>query len=40
MQYELAQFRNIPPDDNMPSKALLYYYARYKKEREKASTVK
>jgi hypothetical protein len=34
MQNELAQFRNMQPNDDMPSKTLLYSYSKYKKERE------
>lgn len=37
MQTELAQFRNIQPNDDMPSKTFLYAYSKYKKEREEAA---
>jgi hypothetical protein len=37
MVFELAQFRNIHVEDNTPSKALLYWYSRYQKEREEAA---
>lgn len=36
MQYDLAAHRNIALDSNMPSMALLYFYSKYKKEREAA----
>jgi hypothetical protein len=37
MQSDLAQFRNIQPNDDMLSKTLLYAYSKYKKEREDAA---
>lgn len=37
MQSELAAYRNIQPDDSMPSISLLYAYSKYKKEREEAA---
>lgn len=37
MQSELAQYRNIQPNDDMLSKTLLYAYSKYKKEREEAA---
>jgi hypothetical protein len=37
MQSELAQYRNMQPNDDMPSKTLLYSYSKYKKEREEAA---
>lgn len=40
MQTELAQDRNIQPNDDMPSKTLLYAYSKYKKEREDAAKAK
>jgi hypothetical protein len=37
MIVDLAQYRNIRIDDATPSKALLYWYSRYQKEREEAA---
>lgn len=37
MQSELAQYRNMQPNDDMPSKTLLYSYSKYKKEREESA---
>lgn len=37
MQNELAQHRNMQPDDDMPSLSFLYAYSAYKKEREEAA---
>lgn len=34
MQYDLAKHRHLQPDMNMPSKTLLYFYSRYRKDRE------
>lgn len=36
MQYELARYRHIQPDMTMPAKSLLYFYSKYKREREEA----
>jgi hypothetical protein len=37
MQYDLAKYRNIAIDDNLPSMTLLFAYSTYKKEREEAA---
>lgn len=37
MQTDLAHHRNMQPNDDMPSKTLLYAYSKYKKEREDAA---
>lgn len=37
MQTDLAHHRNMQPNDDMPSKTLLYAYSKYKKEREEAA---
>lgn len=34
MQYELAEHRHMQVDEDLPSRSLLYFYSRYKKERE------
>lgn len=36
MQYDLARDRSIAVDDNLASMSLLYFYSKYKKEREAA----
>ncbi len=36
MQYDLAKYRHMQPDMNMPSKSFLYFYSKYRKDREEA----
>jgi len=37
MQYELLRHRGLQPNDELPSMSLLYFYSKYKKEREEAA---
>lgn len=36
MQYDLANYRGIAIDEELASMSLLYFYSKYKKEREAA----
>ena len=38
MEYDLLKYRGLQPDDAMPSLKLLYFYSKYKKDREDANT--
>ena len=40
MQLDLAHFRHMHTDDNTASKALLYWYSKYSKERAEAAKKK
>ena len=37
MEYELLRSRGLQPSETLSSMQLLYYYGKYKKERETAS---
>lgn len=37
MQYELLTHRGFQPSSNIPSMTLLFFYSKYKKEREDAA---
>ena len=38
MEYELLRGRGLQPSENLSSMQLLYYYGKYKKERETAAS--
>lgn len=36
MEYDLLKYRGLQPNDSMPSMKLLYFYSKYRKDREEA----